>query len=133
MPLTARLMSRGMSDPPAVTTRSRGALNTGDGGLCSKCRDAACASGGCGGDGVASAIADFIGATKRKTRERDGRRKNCSPLPPNPIPGSKLQTYALINRVVYVGRPPALGSGSCILLPRPPHFVASIMTKEVQI
>ena len=77
MPLTARLMSSGMSDPPAVTTRSRGALNTGDGGLCSGCREAACASGGCD----ASAITDFIVGTRRKTREPPAKKLQSAPNP----------------------------------------------------
>ena len=79
MPFTARLMSRGMSDPPAVTTRSRGALNTGDGGLCRGCGGAACtsASGGRGVDAAspASAMADSVGATKRKITHRQPAKK----------------------------------------------------------
>ena len=89
MPLMARLMSRGMLEPPAVTTRSKGALNTGDGGLRSSgCREAACASGG-GGRVASSAIiaasvsqaqaSQAAAAARQRGKRANGRRKIAVP------------------------------------------------------
>ena len=128
MPLTARLMSRGMSEPPAVTTRSRGALNTGEGGLCSGWREEACASGGAAS---ASAIADFIGATKRKTHQ--GRRKKIIAvlLPPHPRqPVENLRAHP--QGGVRVMATSILGSGPRILLPSARNSATTIKRSKLK-